>query len=164
MRPTYLVATLGLVASICAGAWVLARGWGSAAPDLTVTTTVGKQIALKHLQGHPVLINFWSVGCRPCIDEMPWLSQLYRRLAPKGLEMIAVAMPDDRPDNVLEIARREGLTYPIALDLTGEIARAFGGVSATPTTLLLGPGGHIRLRRLGPIDNTDLEQQIEEMF
>jgi len=95
---------------------------------------------------------------------MPRLSQLYRRLSPKGLEMVGVAMPFDRPDNVVKVSRGEGLPYPVALDLNGELARAFGGIAATPTSILVDGSGMIVLRRQGPLDVALLEAQIGQLL
>ncbi len=95
---------------------------------------------------------------------MPLLAQLYRRWSAKGLEVIGVAAPYDRPDNVVTLARREAIPYPVALDLTGALAQAFGGIQGTPTSFLIGPAGHVRLRTLGPLDGPGTEREIAAML
>jgi len=74
--------------------------------------------------------------------------------------MVGVAMSFDRPDNVLKVSRGEGLPYPVALDLNGEVARAFGGIAGTPTSILVDGSGMVVLRRQGPLDAAKLEALI----
>ena len=41
-----------------------------------VKTIGGKRLTLAELQGKVVVINFWFIGCAPCISEMPALNKL----------------------------------------------------------------------------------------
>ena len=73
-------------------------------------------------------------------------------------------MPWDPPDEVVRLARARALPYPVALDVNGDIARAFGDVSATPTHFLIGPGGEIALRRTGALDFSALGDRLQSML
>ena len=48
--------------------------------------------------------------------------------------------------------------------MNGDIARAFGDVSATPTHFLIGPGGEIALRRTGALDFSALGDRLQSML
>jgi thiol-disulfide isomerase/thioredoxin len=48
-------------------------------PEMTMTDSNGKEIALISLNGKPTLINFWYAACAPCIDEMPVLNKIYEK-------------------------------------------------------------------------------------
>lgn len=119
------------------------------APNLTLQLIDGKKLNLQSLKGRPVLITFWATSCPGCIKEMPHLVELYNELHPKGLEIIGIAMPYDRPDYVMEMVKRKKLPYPIAFDLKGEAIRAFGNVSLTPTTFLIDDKGNIIKHKIG---------------
>jgi peroxiredoxin len=163
LRIASLIATLLLLGLLFVGAhW--SGGRHEAAPAVTFQLIDGRRLKIAELLGRPVLVNFWSTGCAQCIGEMPWLTDLYRRLSPSGLEIIGVAMSFDRPDHVLEVSRREALPYPISLDLTGELSRAFGGILATPTSILVDARGMMVLRRVGPLDRARLEARIEQLL
>ena len=95
---------------------------------------------------------------------MPELEALYRRFSRRGFELIAVAMPWDPPDAVVRLARARALPYPVALDVDGTIARAFGEVSVTPTHFLIGPDGDIALRRTGTLDFAGLGDRLQSML
>jgi len=161
------------VVSVIAGGLLLgllavALHWDSdslgSAPDVDFQLIDGHRLEMARLRGHPVLVNFWSTRCAPCLEEMPLLSELYRRLSPKGMEMVAVAMPFDRPDQVLEVSRRKALPYPVALDISGEVGRAFGGIAVTPTSILVDAEGMMVLRHQGPLDGARLEARINPLL
>ncbi|TAN50579.1 MAG: TlpA family protein disulfide reductase [Methylococcaceae bacterium] len=115
-------------------------------------------------RGKPVLITFWASDCPACIKEIPQLINLYRRYAPRGLHMVAVAMAYDMPSHVVSLAKSMALPYPVALDPLGENARAFGDVALTPTTLLFGPDGRLHQRIVGDFDPAILAQHIESLL
>ena len=135
------------------------------APDLKVTVFNSERtIDLKALRGRPVLVTFWSTSCVGCIREMPHLIELYHELAPKGLEVIGIALSLDRPDHVLEMQKKKQIPYPIVYDSINEASRAFGGVTLTPTTFLINPEGQIVKQKLGEMDMKLLHAQIVTML
>jgi len=136
-----------------------------AAPDVKIPIlNTHRFIDLKQLSGQPVLVTFWATSCVGCVKEMPHLIKLYKELAPKGLEIIAIAMSYDRPDHILEMQKRKGIPYPIAYDATGELSTAFGGVSLTPTTFLINPKGQIVRQKIGEMDMSILHAQVITML
>ena len=133
-------------------------------PPISISTIDGRSFDGAALDGRPVLVTFWSTTCRACLKEMPHLEALYRRLSPRGFEIIAVSMPWDPPDEVVRLARARALPYPVGLDVDGAIARAFGDVPATPTHFLIGPGGEVAFRRTGTLDFAALDARLESML
>ncbi len=126
-----------------------------AAPDSTFRLVDGRELRMADLRGRPVLVTFWATTCGTCVAETPKLASLYRELAPRGFEMIAVAMPYDPPYLVVDFTRRRELPYPVALDVDGSVVQAFGDVQYTPTTFVIAPDGAIadRLEGAGAIDH-----------
>jgi peroxiredoxin len=134
------------------------------APDITFKTIDGKQIDLKSLKGKPVLVTFWATSCPGCIKEMPHLIELYHELHNKGLEIIGVAMPYDRPDHVLEMSKRKNIPYPIVLDIKGEAVSAFGHVRLTPSSFLINPESVIIKHKIGEMDMKQIHNMIISML
>lgn len=155
----FVLALIGLLTFI----WFTPDGL-SQAPDIRVTTLDGKQIELKSLQGRPVLVTFWATTCPGCVKEMPHLAELYRELAPQGLEMIALAMAYDPEQQVREMIRIKKPPYKVALDRDGSAALAFGDVKLTPTTFLIAPDGRIVQQKLGEMDMNALHNRIVGML
>ena len=156
-----ITAFFTLLLLVAVGYLWLAPSGAQKAPELTLEIIDGRKLSLASLQGRPVLITFWATSCPGCIKEMPHLIELYKELGPKGLEIIGIAMPYDRPDHVLEMVRQKQLNYPIAIDIQGHAIRAFNDVQLTPTSFLSDPQGRIALHKIGEMDMTKLHHQIE---
>ena len=137
-----------LILSSIAYLWVTPSG-AQQAPNITLQLTDGKKLKLDSLRGKPVLITFWATSCPGCIKEMPHLIELYQELHAKGLEIIGIAMPYDRPDYVMEMITQKKVPYLIAYDLKGDAIQAFGNVSLTPTTFLIDDQGKIVKKKMG---------------
>jgi len=151
-----------LVAGVLLGGAALFLSVGSRrAPTVTFTTLAGKPIAASDLRGKVVLVNFWATTCAVCARELPEVVATYRTFAPRGFEVIAVAMPYDRPDWVVDYVRRHELPFSVALDYDAKINRAFGGIEATPTGFLIDKQGNILQRIVGEPDFARLRATIE---
>ena len=137
-----------LILASIAYLWLAPSGLQKA-PSVTLQLIDGNKVNLHDLKGHPVLITFWATSCPGCIKEMPHLAELYHELHTKGLEIIGIAMPYDRPDYVMEMVKQKKLPYLIAFDLKGEAIRAFGNVSLTPTSFLINAEGKIVKKKIG---------------
>jgi peroxiredoxin len=151
-----------LVAAIIL-AW-LVPGGPKTAPDITLLTVDGGQVALSGLQGNPVLVTFWATTCRTCVREIPEFIELYRELSPQGLKIIAIAMYYDPPDRVLSMIRGRDIPYTVALDIRADAARAFGNVRLTPTAFLIAPDGSIVYRKTGELPFERLRKDIMKML
>lgn len=136
----------------------------SRAPDISFPLLDGRELSLSSLSGRPVLVTFWATTCVECRKEMPELMTMYRELSVRGFEMIAVAMPYDPPNRVLELSEQLDIPYPIALDIEGKAVRAFGDIPGTPAAFLISPEGHIVMRYTGALDLTALREKILSML
>lgn len=135
------------------------------APKLVMTQlNGGEKIDLTALRGHPVLVTFWATSCPGCIAEMPQLIKLYQELAPKGFQLIGVAMSYDQPNQVLEMQKQKRIPYPIVWDGVGDISKAFGTVTLTPTHFLIDPRGRIVQHKIGDIDIKLLRARLLTML
>lgn len=134
------------------------------APDIHVTTLQGETLSMVSLRGRPVLVNFWATTCPGCIREMPQLADLYRDYAPRGLEVIGIAMAYDPPDRVIAVSKARGIPYPLALDIDGQAGRAFGDVRVTPATFLIAPDGRVVHENTGKLDMAKLRRLVSAML
>jgi peroxiredoxin len=162
-RDLVAVAT-ACVILVAAGALWLAPGGLDRAPEVTLKTLDGGRFELAELRGNPVLVTFWATSCRSCVKEIPHLIALHEEFHAAGLEIFGVAMAYDPPNHVLEFSRSRELPYRIALDIDGEVARAFGDVMLTPTTFLIAPDGRIVVNKVGEFDTDDMQQRISRLL
>ena len=108
----------------------------------------GKQIRFSDfIKNKYVLLNFWGTWCPPCRRELPDLVQIAKEMSDKNLIVIGVALErtstmSDAIDGVSTFWNSNGLNYPIIIG-TGELADAYGGIQAVPTTFLIDNHGKI---------------------
>jgi peroxiredoxin len=150
------VAVLAIV-----GALVYALMDKPSAPAATFTTLEGKPIVLDALRGKVVLVNFWATSCPGCIKEMPGMVETYNQYKDRGFEIVAVAMSYDPPNYVMNFVRTRQLPFPVALDVDGAHARAFGNVQLTPTSFIIGKDGRILEQKLGELDFVKLKALLD---
>jgi peroxiredoxin len=144
-----------------AGALAYALMEKPGAPPSTFTTLEGKTLTLDELRGKVVLVNFWATSCPGCVKEMPDMVEVYKQYKERGFEIIAVAMSYDPPNYVQSFVQTRQLPFPVALDVNGAHARAFGNVQLTPTTFIIGKDGRILEQKLGEIDFVRLRALLD---
>lgn len=166
MKARDLFTVLGALAVAAVAAWVwLGPSSSSRAPELTLLSARGGEITLGPAYERPMLVTFWATTCTTCVQEMPHLAELYRDLAPRGLEMVGVAMYYDPPVQVINMVEQRDIPYPVGLDLDKEAMHGFGmSQPVTPTTYLVAPGGEIVLRKIGLLDMEHLRETITALL
>lgn len=158
--------TLRIGIAVLLGAWLAACGGRvetRSAPAAVFHTLEGDQLALQAMK-HPVLVNFWSTSCSICLHEMPAMARLHDDYAADGFELIAVAMPYDPPNQVLELATEEAWPFPVALDIDGDVLAQFESVEGTPTSFLFDADGQEVARYTGAIDLPALRAELDELL
>lgn len=147
-----LLATIGYL-------W-LSPGGLKTAPAVSMTSLDGETIKLADKKGKPYLVTFWATTCPGCIKEMPHFIELYNEFKPQGFDVIGIAVKWDPPNQVAAMREAKQIPYPIVTDVTGELGKAFGGVSVTPTTFLVSNNGRILQQKLGEMDIEDLRRKV----
>ena len=132
------------------------------APAASFTTLDGKTLSLDDMRGKVVLVNFWATSCPGCIKEIPGMIETYKQYRGRGFEIIAVAMSYDPPNYVASFVQTRQLPFPVALDVGGEHARAFGNVQLTPTSFIIGKDGSILEQKLGELDFVKLNALLDK--
>lgn len=139
---------------------------GRAAPDFLLETPGGGDLRLSDLQGHPVLVNFWTTWCGPCRAEMPEFVASYERYRDDGLVIVGVNL-QETDGQVTEFAGEFGIDFPLVMDRDGELTdvwRLGGPVQGIPTTYFIDTTGVIRASFFGPMQDNDLEERLAEIM
>jgi peroxiredoxin len=143
---------------------ILSASNNTDAPDIGVVTITGKNISLKALLGKPVIVSFWATDCSACIKEIPQLQSLYQQYHARGLEIIAIAMPYNPPNLVVELSKQRLLAYDVVLDINADYVNAFGGIHFIPSTFVISPDGKIFSRITGVPDFDYIKKTIENFL
>lgn len=127
-------------------------GGDSDLPDLPFTQLDGSQHRTSDFKGKVTVLNFWATSCTTCVKEMPQIVATHQRFQAQGLETLAVAMSYDPPAYVMQFAQSRQLPFRVAIDHDGSLAKAFGDVQLTPTTLVINREGKVVKRYVGEPD------------
>jgi peroxiredoxin len=130
----------------------LALAPGSPAPRFVATDLDGRPSRVTY-DGHTAtLVAFWTSACDPCQVEGRALQELFVKRGSRGLQVIGVDATPVIPSVAVPAARaflaQHGGAYPVLLS-TREIENQWGGVTAFPTTFLMGRDGRVVRRYLG---------------
>ena len=124
------------------------------APDFELKAREGGTWKLSDHRGKVVVMNFWSVTCRPCIEEMPKLETL-AELSDRwdDVEVVAISADDTFADVDPVLPEQTELKHLIDPGRT-IIAGAYG-TNLFPETWIVDRQGVVRMRYDGPRDWSD---------
>jgi thiol-disulfide isomerase/thioredoxin len=166
--------TLGVAATAAAiGAAVASWRW-RLAPVATDAADVlwalawdrpdGGRLLASEWRGQPLLINFWATWCPPCVHELPLLDRFYQAQRAAGWQVVGLAI--DQPSAVRQFLQRQPLSFPVGLAGLGgtELARQLGNErGALPFTVVLDRSGRIVQRKLGQVQEQDLQAWAQQL-
>ena len=138
---------------------------GFLAPDFELKTPTGETVRLSDLRGQAVLVNLWATWCPPCRAEMQAIETVYNEYKDQGFVVLAVNMTyQDDPLDVMPFVTDQGLTFPILLDETGDMANAYQ-LNSLPSSYFIGRDGIIREVVIGgPMAEALLRTRVEDIL
>ena len=110
-------------------------------PDFQLPDAAGRTVSLSGQHGHAVMLNFWATWCPPCVDEVPSLEDLARRLDGSDMRLLAVSVDDDW-DKIRGFFAK-GTKMGVLLDISHDVPKKFG-TEKFPETFLIDATGRIR--------------------
>jgi len=161
--------------TLAAAAVVIALGVGGAltfnslkgfdrAPEVAYTLLDGSHGNTAQLRGKVTLVNFWATSCTTCVHEMPQIVATHEKFRARGFDTLAVAMSYDPPAYVINFAESRKLPFGVAIDNTGGMAKSFGNVQLTPTSVLVNKRGEIVKRYVGEPDFVALHKLVDQLL
>ena len=99
------------------------------------------------------MVDFWATWCGPCKSEMPDIQQLYETYGENEGDLIVLGVASPRSEqnpytnegtqaDVEQFLEDNGYTFPVVMDLTGEIL-SYYAISAFPTTFMIDSNGNV---------------------
>jgi thiol-disulfide isomerase/thioredoxin len=157
MNPRALIVAGAIVLSLTAAAAapVLAAGGGlqpgAPFPHFSHKDITGKDIDTKKFaEGKALYLDFWSIYCTSCLQEMPHLIKVYEKYKDKGLAALSIDMDAFGVKRVMKFI--DGLDfkipYPTIIDDKREIGTLLG-VNMLPTVILVDPQGKVKIFHVG---------------
>ena len=134
------------------------------APDFTLRDRNGRPWRLRDHLGKVVVLNFWTVTCAPCLEEMPSLLELGEKVRGRD-DIVLVSVTTDRDPAVIAPHVPEGAPLPVLFDPNGTVVREKFGTRLFPETWIVDPRGVVRFRVDGARDwSTGIAWSLIESF
>lgn len=128
---------------------------GSAAPAFSV-----ENVLLSQFRGQVIVLNFWATWCSPCVQEIPSLVEMQRRMKAKGVTVIAVSVDVDE-NAYRQFIKNHNVNLLTVRDPSGKTNAAYGTFKF-PESYIIDRKGIIQHKFLGAVDWTD--QQVIDLL
>jgi thiol-disulfide isomerase/thioredoxin len=128
-----------------------------AAPPLELADLNDRQHSLGEYTGKVLLVNFWASWCHPCLQEIPELINLGKRLADQPFAIIAVNVGEEK-------RKLPGFTKKMAehmvmlLDPDSTAFERWEGIGL-PSSFVLDGTGRMHFEAYGPV-NWDADEIV----
>jgi thiol-disulfide isomerase/thioredoxin len=164
MTPVQLRALAIAVALAAApAAWAATTG-EPAPPCSAATLDGGRALSIADYRGKVVYLDFWASWCAPCRDSFPFMNELQRDLASKGLQIVAVSV-----DKTVEEARRFldriPAQFTVVVDVAASCPAAYR-LQGMPSSYVIDRSGVVRAVHVGfrNGDREEIRRQLVEML
>ena len=120
---------------------------GERAPDFSLPNEKGETKRLSDFEGKYVLLDFWATWCKPCIQEIPYLSKAKQHFRNDDFEIISICV--DKNTDVQKsiwkntLAKHTGYDEWTQLYENSEITLRSYKIKGFPTLILVNPEGII---------------------
>lgn len=107
------------------------------------------------------LIDYWSITCKPCIEDLPKLVELHKKFKEKGVNFISVT-DENKKENMekaTEILNKNNVAWKNYFDMKKEFPKKLNA-SGYPLQILVDRNGKIVARKLGELDQ--IEEEIKK--
>ena len=126
---------------------------GEEAPGFTLREPE-RTVDLVQFRGKPLLLNFWASWCPPCVEEMPSLVQLQKKM---GDKVVILAINEDSDDAAYkQFVRDHNVDLFTVRDPKQTVSTKYGTFKY-PETYVIDKDGIIRRKFIGAADWTSPE-------
>ncbi len=124
---------------------------GNKAPDIQLKTLKDEDFDLSKYKGKTILLDFWYIGCLPCIRAQPDIQEIATKYDTSKVVVIGVNVRDAK-ETIIPFLEKRNLTYTNIYN-GWNTAQSYG-VSVYPTLIVIDGNGVISAVQEGwPLSN-----------
>lgn len=133
---------------------------GRPLPTVKVKTMAGESFDFNKLEngGKPMVIDFWATWCKPCIEELNAIHEVYDDWKKEtGVKVVAVSIDDARTMNrVAPMVNGRAWDYEVYIDPNSDLKRAMN-VNMPPHTFVVNGKGEVVWQHVGYQEGNEFE-------
>ncbi len=113
------------------------------------------KVTLSQYRGQVVVLNFWATWCPPCVEEIPSLVEMQKRMKSKGVTVIAVSVDVD--ENAYKQFVKDHNVNLLTVRDPNQKSNQLYGTFKFPETYVIDRTGIMRRKFIGGVDWTEPE-------
>lgn len=131
---------------------------------ISLYDTNGDKFEKNQFKGKVTVINFWATWCPPCVEEIPSLNRLKKKMQGKDFELISINYAEDKAV-IDRFMKKINVEFTVLLDQNGIFAKQWNVISY-PSTFIIDRDGIIKYGVNAAIewDNAELVKKIQSML
>jgi len=102
----------------------------------------GNSVVKNNYSGQVTIINFWATWCPPCVEEIPSLNRLTKKMSGLPVELISINYAEDKK-TIIDFMKKVNVDFPVLLDKEGDFAKKWN-VITYPSTFVIDKQGNIK--------------------
>lgn len=114
---------------------------GSIAPDFALETTADTKVALRDVNGHGVVLFFFTTWCPYCREKLPLLAAERQKMKEGKIELLLIDAGESKA-KVKAFIEKQQLPFAVLLDVNTLVAESYG-VVGVPTFVLISADGDV---------------------
>lgn len=115
------------------------------APKFELRDLNSKICSLENLKGKVVVLNFWFIACKPCVNEMPVLNGIKKSYDPAKVVFLALSL--DSKEAIHAFLQNHKFDYTI-LPKAASVAEKYN-LDAYPASMVINARGIISFVQIG---------------
>jgi peroxiredoxin len=131
-------------------------GRNRVAPDFELPDMDGKPVKLSSFRGKTVILNFWTITCGPCKEEIPSLADFQKIIEKRNDIVLLTVSTDEGPDEIRDrlsvLTNGNERPFKVLFDPDLLVTKDKYGTDLFPETWIIDPKGVIRARFDGARD------------
>lgn len=152
-----------LISLVFASLFIFFQGWDYLAHHYNFGTFTGKinayglpqkvegidqqnnKITDQQFENKIILLYFWSTRCGLCFKKFPQVQATYDKYKNDpsvGVYTVNKSVAENKPNQVFEMVKKEGYSFPIVIPTDEELPEKFG-VKGYPTTFIINQNSQI---------------------